>query len=282
MIDLHTHSTASDGGLSPAALVREAAHRGIKALALTDHDTVSGLQEAQDAAALHGVTFVRGIEIEIDWPHQGEFHLLGLCLGGLDAAFHDALNTLACWREERNLMLIERMREAGIEADLDEVRAGANTTSLGRPHFAAFLVKRNIVRSIEQAFNRYLRKGRPLYVPKKGLPFDEAVPLIHGAGGLAVLAHPLSLYLSWGRLPDFLADLKTRGLDGIEAWHPSAKAAACARLESIARGLGLRVTAGSDFHGELRHNRALGFTAGGLPIADRFFADLAEGRQLGS
>jgi hypothetical protein len=200
---------------------------------------------------------------------------------------------------------VEIMRAAGIEVDYEAIRAfagggmanrdspagggpaggGAEGGGLagdgpaggglvGRPHFGAFLISRRVVKNQEQAFKRWLGKGRPFYVPKEGLAFEKAAALIHDSGGAAVLAHPMSLYVSWGRLPGFLALLKEQGLDGIEAWHPAAKVKACKRLEELGRNLGLFVTAGSDFHGSARPERKLGYTAGDRKIEDLFLRGL--------
>jgi predicted metal-dependent phosphoesterase TrpH len=275
MIDLHTHSTASDGSFSPSALIAEAVKRGLSAIALTDHDTTGGIKEAAKAAKEKGIRFIPGIELEIAWDSNGEFHLLALGLDGLKNEFAAALEELARRRRERNLEIISRMNEAGIEVSYSEISAQSGH-SIGRPHFAAFLVQRKIVKNLRQAFDRYLGKGKPFYIPKMGLEFELASSLIHGSGGIAVLAHPMSLYTAWGKLPDLVKSLKEKGLDGIEAWHPSAKVSSCERLEDLGRKLGLYITAGSDFHGEARKDRKLGFTAGRRKISESFLDDIGE------
>jgi predicted metal-dependent phosphoesterase TrpH len=275
MIDLHTHSTASDGSYSPAALMAEAAKCGLTAIALTDHDTIAGLPEAAPAAEEKGIRFIPGVELEIAWNQKGEFHLLGLGINSPSPAFIAAIEELTRRRLERNLQIIEKMNQAGIGVSYDDIvsLAGgpeANERSIGRPHFAAFLVKRKIVKNREQAFKRYLGKGKPFYIPKTGLEFVKAVEVIKESGGIAVLAHPMSLYVAWGRLPDLTKNLKENGLDGLEAWHPNAKVSECKRLEELGSKLGLCVTAGSDFHGEGRPDRKLGITAGGKKIEESF------------
>ena len=284
MIDLHTHSSASDGSFSPSALIKEAEKRGLSALALTDHDTVDGLEEAAKAAGESGIRFIPGIELEIIWNEDapassagGEFHLLGLGLKRLSSDFLAAVEKLARRREERNLEIVDRMNKAGVAVSYDEIRTLAGETdlkgqrhSIGRPHFAAFLVNRKIVRNREQAFIRYLGRGKPFYIPKAGLEFERAAALIRDSGGIAVLAHPMSLYVAWGRLPNLIKNLKERGLDGIEAWHPTSKVSACKRLEDLGKKLELCVTAGSDFHGEARPDRKLGITAGGKKIDEAY------------
>jgi predicted metal-dependent phosphoesterase TrpH len=274
MIDLHTHSRASDGDLTPSALIRSAKERGISAIALTDHDTLDGLEEAREEALRQGIRFIPGIEFDINYEPvtvRGEFHLLGLGLTTISPGFRKTLGEIRHKREDRNLRLLERLREGlGREVDYGEVRALSGGGALGRPHFAALLVNRGIVKNQEQAFSKYLGKGQPLYIGKEKFEFARALDIIRKAGGIPVLAHPLSLHLSWGRLPDFVADLAAQGRMGIEAWHPSAGVQACRRLEGLGKSLGLYITAGSDFHGNSRPDRKLGITAGGRPIGERF------------
>jgi len=280
MIDLHTHSTASDGSFSPSALISEAVKHDLSAIALTDHDTTGGLKEAAKAAKENGIRFIPGIELEIAWKSDGEFHLLGLGLGELEDEFASALEELARRRLERNLEIVDRMNKAGIEVSYEDISAQATDgsesagRSIGRPHFAAFLADKKIVKNRSQAFSRYLGKGKPFYIPKEGLEFEPALKIIHESGGIAVLAHPMSLYTAWGKFPELIKSLKEKGLDGIEAWHPSTKVSYCRRLEELGRKFGLYITAGSDFHGEARKDRKLGFTAGGRKISESFLEEI--------
>jgi predicted metal-dependent phosphoesterase TrpH len=272
MMDLHTHSSASDGDLTPSELIEKAFLLGVNTLALTDHDTVSGLEVAEKTAKIRGIHFIPGIELEIqteepDFPLiRGEFHLLGLGIQSPTAEFLKTLDYLAGARDRRNRKMVEKMQAAGIEADYEAVKAFAGGGLVGRPHFGAFLISKKVVKNQEQAFKRYLGKDRPFYMPKEGLSFEKAARFIHEAGGIAVLAHPMSLYVAWGRLPQFVAILKDRGLDGLEAWHPTAKPKTCKRLDELGRSLDLCITAGSDFHGAARPDRKLGYTAGNRRI----------------
>ncbi|GHV90068.1 phosphatase [Spirochaetia bacterium] len=276
MVDLHTHSNASDGSLSPKELIQEAAKRGLSAIALTDHDTINGLEDARNEAAIQGIRFIPGIEIEITNKGPGEFHLLGLGITRPSPAFRKAVAELSRLREARNREILDKMHEFSIEATYEEVLALSGGHSVGRPHFAALLVNRGLVKNREQAFSRYLGAGKPFYAPKAGLDFERAAALIRESGGIPVLAHPMSLYVAWGRLPDLIRDLKDKGLAGIEAWHPTAKVRACRRLEELGKELGLYITAGSDFHGEARPDRKLGITAGGRKIEDAALAAIPE------
>ena len=292
MIDLHTHSNVSDGSFSPSALIGEAAKRGVSAIALTDHDSIGGLKEAEQAAFGQNIRFIPGVELQILWNSDtgGEFHLLGLGINKPSPGFFAAVEELNRRRENRNLEIVERMNKGGIDISYDEIKAFASgsetyepdqhksgnppASSIGRPHFAGFLVKRKIVKNREQAFVRYLGRGKPFYMPKAGLEFEMAASAIHESGGIVVLAHPMSLFLAWGRLPDQIKHFKDRGLDGLEAWHPTAKVSSCRRLEELGKNLELIVTAGSDFHGEGRPDRKLGITAGGKKIGEEYLEDI--------
>jgi len=297
MIDLHTHSNISDGDLSPDMLIEEAVRVGLKAIALTDHDTIKGLESAKIAAnKQENFKFIPGIEININWadgkPHGtpglgpgGEFHLLGLGLNTPSPAFINAVDELFRRRETRNREILDRMHELSLvnlesQEDIDEIWkeliAFSGGHSLGRPHFAALLIKRKIVKNVNQAFSRYLGVGKPLYVPKDGLFFEEAVALIRESGGIPILAHPFSLFVAWGRLPDLIKSLKDMGLAGLEAWHPTAKHGACRRVEALAQSLGLYVTEGSDFHGSLRPDRKLGYSRKGRKISDAVLEAIPE------
>ncbi|MCL2192009.1 MAG: PHP domain-containing protein [Treponema sp.] len=282
MIDLHTHSTASDGDLSPQDLVRAAKKRGIGVLALTDHDTLGGLEAAAQEARTQDIGFVPGIEISISWAGGegisglgpgGEMHLLGLGLHSPSPGFLAAISELSKRREARNRNILDRMHELSIDATWEEVLEVSGGHSIGRPHFATLLIRRKIVRNQEQAFARYLGIGKPLYVPKVGLAFDQATALIRESGGIPVLAHPMSLFVAWGRLPDLIKALKDRGLMGLEAWHPTTKPKSCRRLEALALDLGLHVTEGSDFHGNAWPDRKLGCSNKGREIS----SDLLKG-----
>ena len=271
MIDLHTHSNASDGSLSPGDLIAFAAKKGLSTIALTDHDTINGLAEAKNAAQNHNIGFIPGIEVEISMPERanGEFHLLGLGINKPNLAFIDAINMLLKGRDQRNQEIIKRASELNINITYDELLSYSGGKFIGRLHFAKLLIKKKVVKNIEQAFGRFLGKGKPLFIPKPALDFEKGVSIIRESGGLAVLAHPMSLYLAWSKLPDFINKLKSQGLDGIEAWHPSARVQDCKRLEELGHNNGLFITAGSDFHGENRPDRKMGHAAGGKKIERR-------------
>lgn len=273
MIDLHVHSTASDGQYSPAQIVQLAAEKKISVLSITDHDTVKGVEEAKKAAENTDLTFVPGVELSINFP-TGEFHLLGLGLKSISSGFQNILDTVIENRHKRNSQIIDLMRADGVDITLEEMYQEFPNTTLGRPHFAAMLQKKGIVKHRQQAFDRFLAHGRPWYVKKVGTNLDEAIVAIRESGGAPVIAHPMSLFLSWGKLPDALKDFYDRGVVGLEAYHPGARVTECLRLEEVAHKIGYFVTAASDFHGEkIRADRKLGHTCGGKKIEDRFWTE---------
>ena len=273
MIDLHTHTTASDGQYSPSELAKKMKNLHLSVWAVTDHDTVSGLAEAKKAADEYGITFVPGIELNIERPGC-EFHLLGLGLYEIKKSLTDIIEYLQNSRLERNLEIVRRMNADGINVTIEELTKEFPADSLGRPHIAKWLVENGVVKNTQAAFDKYLARGRPWYIERVGADFDAAAAAIYDCGGLPVIAHPLSLYLSWGKLEPVLEDLKSRGLAGLEAYHPGARLAEGRRLESISRTLGLFVTAGSDFHGEaVRRDRKPAHASGGMIIEDRFWTE---------
>lgn len=273
MIDLHSHSTASDGILSPADSARYAVEKGLSVWALTDHDTVSGLYDAAKICLENEIIFVPGIEINVQWP-TGEFHLLGLGLQKYSEDLRDVVEKADEARKNRNLELIEKMNKDGIDVTLEELESKFTESQIGRPHFAAFMVEKKIVKRRQDAFDKYLNRGRPWYVPHEGIDLDVAVEAIKSAGGVPVLAHPLSLYVSWGKMEETITKIRNHGVEGLEAWHPQARINEGFKLETLAKKLGMIVTAGSDFHGlGVRKDRHLGKTSGDQKIEDRFYFD---------
>lgn len=266
MIDLHIHSKSSDGEFTPSELAQKAKEAGLEAWALTDHDTISGNNEAAEESAKLGIDFVAGTELNIHWS-AGEFHLLGLGLKNESEKLNAVLNNLQQGRIDRNRQIVEKMRSDGVDVTYEQLQERYETSVIGRPHIAKFLVEKKLAYRNQDAFDRYLAKGRQWYVPRYGAPFQEAADAILSAGGIPVMAHPLSLYISWGKLWDLLAELKEQGLKGIEAWHPGAKVGEALRLKEFAEKFGLLITAGSDFHGpSVRKDRTLGITAGNKKI----------------
>ena len=271
MIDLHVHTTASDGQYTPSQIIQKASEKNIKVIAITDHDTTAGLKEALEEGKKLGVSVVPGIELNITFP-TGEFHLLGHGLKEPSKSLISIVENVIKNRNDRNLQIIEKMNADGVPLTIEEITNDYPDTVIGRPHFAAELVKLKVVKTRQQAFDQYLARGRKWYVPRICTNLDEAIVAIRDSGGVPVLAHPMSLYLSWGRLPDFLKECYEKGIVGIEAFHPGARVTECLRLEELGRKLGFIITAGSDFHGEkIRADRKLGHTCGGKKIEDKYY-----------
>ena len=271
MIDLHMHTTASDGQYTPSELVTKIKQKGISVFAITDHDTVKGLEEGKKAAQKENLIFIPGIEITIERPFC-EFHLLGLGLKRISNSLTEVITSLQNNRHERNLRIVQHMNDAGYKATLEEIQNDYPGQTLGRPHFAFWMEKRGIVKHHQQAFDKFLARGRPWFEEHSGANLDEAIVAINESGGIPVLAHPMSLYLSWSKMETAFIDFRERGIQGIEAFHPGARVTECLRLEEMARKLGFFVTAGSDFHGEkIRHDRKPGHTCGDKIIEDRFY-----------
>jgi predicted metal-dependent phosphoesterase TrpH len=274
MIDLHCHTTASDGSLTPALLASFALGSGLSHLAITDHDSIDGIESASAAAEGTGLSIIAGIELEVAWE-PGEFHVLGLRLRDLGGPIAEAARDMATGRRMRNILILDRIRSAGVDADMADLeRIAGSHGIIGRPHIAELLVEKKVVKTKQEAFDLYLGKGRLFYLPRTCLPLPQIIAAIHDSGGLAIVAHPMSLYASWSRLASLFIEWKELGIDGLEAWHPTAKVADCERLESMGRAAGFRISAGSDFHGPGRPDRHLGYTAGARPIADSYLADL--------
>jgi predicted metal-dependent phosphoesterase TrpH len=274
--DLHAHSSASDGALAPKALVDEAARRGVTTFALTDHDTTRGLAAAQARAAELGIELIPGIELSVS-EDQGrrQMHILGL---GIDPAHPELVRVAADLdgqRVRRVQAMVERLRELGIEIDAAQVRERAGDAALGRPHVARVLVASGVCRDADEAFARFLGRGRPAFVPRLGLCARDAIAAIHESGGVASLAHPnLSVGVDApGGLEAFVDRVAGAGLDGLEVEHPSHTPAMRKRLRRMARAYGLLATGGSDFHGDRTQDAPLG----SLPRQERSRRELYAG-----
>jgi len=256
-IDLHTHSSCSDGSLSPRELVQLAKKRDLRAIALTDHDTVAGVAEAVAAGKELGVEVVTGVEISAQYP-PGTMHILGYCFSPSQPELLKALKKLQKARAARNPKIIERLQALGLEITTDEV-LNLSSGQVGRPHIAKALVNRGYVSSIDEAFSRYLKKGAVAYAEKFRFSPREAIALIRGAGGLAVLAHPSTLGINKPReLTLLVKELQEMGLAGLEVFYPNHTEETVVLYQDIAKKLGLVRTGGSDFHGNLRDHSYLG------------------------
>jgi hypothetical protein len=274
MIDLHTHSTMSDGTLAPAELARAAAGAGLHAVALTDHDTLAGLEEFHEAARAAGVTAVSGVEMCASW-YAGSMHILGLFLHPPHQALDRLLVGIRDNREKRNALIIAKLKALGLEVSYAEATALAGGDVMGRLHIAKALVSRGDCKDLAEAFDRYLGGGKPAYV-RRFLPLpEELIHTIHEAGGVAVWAHPLAqVRTSPAKLRQTARFLKDLGLDAMEVHYPEFTPQETETAAAIAAQVGLLASGGSDFHGEHSPGISLGTGRGTLHVPDDLLAAL--------
>jgi hypothetical protein len=248
-IDLHLHSSYSDGTLSPAALVEEARVLKLRGIALTDHDTVEGVDEFLRAARLAGIPALSGLEISSSFRGYS-LHILAY---GIDCGHRElaaGLARLQAGREERNEKIIARLQELGLEIRLDELASLSGCGQTGRPHIARLLVRKGVVSTPDDAFRLYLRKGAPAWAGRYVFPAEECIALIHRAGGAAVLAHPGQIAPHPSSMSLLIGQLAREGLDGIEAHYPGYGSNTIRELKKIAGRHKLVITGGSDYHGD--------------------------------
>jgi 3',5'-nucleoside bisphosphate phosphatase len=276
MVDLHIHTTCSDGGLTPGEVVAYALARGLGAVAITDHDSVEGNDEAVRVGREAGLPVVPGVEISTQWEGI-TFHLLGYGLSRLTERVRRSFEFLVESRRQRNPRMIRRLQELGLDITLDEVFAEAGESLVGRPHFARVLLRKGAVGSMQQAFDRYLGRGAPAYVHKERLTPAQSAELIREAGGVMVLAHPGLLEGErQGALAGVLAHLLSLGLAGIEVYYSRHTAEQVARYGELARRHGLLLTGGSDFHRPGEGGPEMGIGYGSLRVPDECYQALIE------
>ena len=250
-VDLHSHSTASDGACAPAVVVREAHRLGLSAIALTDHDTTAGLAEASAEGERLGVRLVPGVELSAVEDDQ-ETHILGLHLHDI-SPIDDKLAGLRVMRRDRAMKIVELLNANGVRITFESVLEQAGDAAIGRPHVARALIAEGWAVDARDAFDRYLASGRPGYVGKERLSIPDAIALIHRAGGLAIVAHPAQ-----GGTRQRIRVLADHGLDGVEVKHPSHLPDDIQRLSALVEEFGLVPSGGSDWHGTPANQRALG------------------------
>ena len=271
-IDLHVHSTASDGILSPARVVAEAAARDVWLLSIADHDTTDGIREARTAAAEAGLILVPGVELSVG-AEQHEIHVLGYFIDLDNQPLQDILRTLRGARDLRNERIVARLRELGAPIDLARVREIAGDGSVGRPHIAKALVEARHCASMGEAFGRYLARGKPGYVGRERLGPAEAAQAIRQAGGTPVLAHPGKL--GHRRRIEEIVDM---GMEGVEAFHSDHVEKDVELILDIAKSRNLLVTAGSDSHGP-QSERPIEIGSLAVPewVGEKFLAGAPDG-----
>lgn len=267
MIDLHMHSTMSDGSLSPEALAGACAKADLTAAALTDHDTLAGTRRFLRACEAAGLTGIAGVELSAEFG-PGTMHLLGYVPEAAIDPLQAALLRVQESRGERNDQILAALDGLGCHVPQEEVLAIAGDGVVGRPHIAAIMQRHGYVSSREEAFRRYLGKGCPAYRDRYRLSSNACISLLHEHGGVAVLAHPFTLQVSASRLAHLLDDLVADGLDGVEVLYPEHHLERRRLFGRLAQKRGLLETGGSDFHGDLNPAISLGRGFGCLVVPD--------------
>ena len=278
MIDLHCHSTFSDGTYTPGELVVMARDAGLTALALTDHDSTGGIADFVSANEEYNddaLTCVPGIEISSDVP-KGTLHMLGYYVDHTDAGLEEQLLPIRDGREYRNKQILVQINELGCELMWDEVLGFAGDDVVGRPHFAMAMIEKGFVKNKQQAFDQYLAKGKPAYADRFRLLPEKSVAMIKSAGGVSVLAHPYTLDLGKAALRNYVGELSEMGLDGIEIHYPMHADYLRKQYLSLAAEFNLLITGGSDFHGDVNPAIRLGRGFGSLDVADELLDKLKE------
>ncbi len=280
-IDLHLHSTASDGSLSPDQILHHAVECGLKAIAITDHDTVAGAASALDHGVPENLDFLTGVEISAGYPQgfgdAGSIHILGYGITLENELLNELLEKQQQARTSRNPRIIEKLNRLDIKVSIDEIAAETGREEIARPHIAAHLVRKGYAADMDEAFDRYLARGRPAYVDKFRAPAAEAIEAIGNAGGIAVLAHPgLLAEPVHNRLEELIAAMMPMGLGGIEAYYPGHTPGEVSAYQNLAEKFDLLVSGGTDFHGEINPEIRMGTGLGDMYIPYEVFEQLAE------
>ncbi|MGH1366159.1 MAG: PHP domain-containing protein [Calditrichia bacterium] len=252
MIDLHMHSTYSDGSQTPEQLMQEAKELGLTAIALTDHDTIDGIPEFMELGKKYGIRAIPGVEISVDTklPNNGHMHILGLLLDPDSEELKTTLNYLMEQRNLRAQKIITKLNDLNVDVTMQELLDEAGEGAIGRPHVAKIMLRKGIVSSIQEAFDIYLAKGKPAYMDKMKLDENDAFKMIHDAGGLAILAHPHFMhYDSIDEAVERIMALKELGLDGFEVHYSAMPQAYTDRLVALAEEHDFIISGGSDYHG---------------------------------
>jgi hypothetical protein len=280
-IDLHIHSTASDGSLTPADIIDQAQKLNLAAIAITDHDSVDGSKEALQIGIPPSLHFLTGVEISAAhppfFPGSGSFHILGYAIRLDHRALNQNLDKLQDARKNRNPEILRRLNKLGFQITLEEVNQGVGQGQLGRPHIAYAMVKKGFVKSIDEAFDKYLGTARPAYVDKYRIECEQAINIIRKAGGVPVLAHPALLNIENDqKLETLLQNLIKIGLAGVEVYYPGHSPQQIRRYTELTRKYGLLMTGGTDFHGSIMPKIKMGSGTGDLFIPYNLYEDLID------
>jgi 3',5'-nucleoside bisphosphate phosphatase len=282
LIDLHSHSTISDGTDPPATVIAMAVDRALTAIALTDHDTLQHIAPARVAADELGIRLVPATEIScgLDGRAPGTLHLLVYFLDDSASPLGARLGALQTARQSRNVLIVQALRDNGVDITLDEVLAEAGTGTVGRPHLARVLMDKGAVGSIQEAFDRWLAKGRPAYFERERLGTEVAIDLAHASGAVTVVAHPHSLGLDTKELDRFVAELAEAGLDGLECEYGRYTPEERGELSALAARHRLAPTGGSDYHGDNKPDLSIGIGQGDLAVPDELLDNLESRRRV--
>jgi len=259
-VDLHMHSTHSDGTCSPFELVQLAEKRGLRAIAITDHDTLSHIKETLEIGSVMNMEVIAGVEVSADFT-GGTMHILGYFVDPSSDELFDMLERFRTARADRNPKIIKKLNELGLPIAYEEVVREASGGPIGRPHIARVLVKKGLVSNFQEVFDKYLTKGGPAYIDRVRFSAEKIISVIHKAQGLAVLAHPKQLKIEDNNKLDALVEKLTQsGLDGIEVYSSCHSKKESQRYASLAEKYNLLISGGSDFHGMNKEHIEMGFT----------------------
>ncbi len=273
-VDLHLHTTASDGVLSPAEIVRYAKRKGLQAIAITDHDTINGCEEGVSEGDRIGFEVIPGIEISAEYS-PGSMHILGFFLDIHHPLLNERLEFLQKARAERNPKMVAKLNELGIKVTYEEVLRASGGGQVGRPHFATVLLEKKVVKSFQEAFDRFLKKGASAYVDKFRFSSKEALHFIHESGGVAVLAHPNTLGVSrYTELEKVIVRLVDEGLQGVEVYYPEHSSSEVAQYKALAERYNLLSTGGTDYHGIEKNELDIGVGRGEMKLPYSIVEDI--------
>lgn len=279
-IDLHIHSGASDGTDTPSEIILKAQSLDLKAIAITDHDTIDGSKEALKLGIPSALAFLTGVEISALPPKpftcSGSFHILGYGIELDNAELTRTLETLQQARKNRNPRILENLNRLGFNISLEEVKTLVGEGQVGRPHIAQVMVNKGFVRDLNEAFDKFLARGKPAYVDKFRIDSRQAIDVIHNAGGLPFLAHPGLVGLAENeKIEDLIAELKKEGLKGIEVHYPEHSEKQTERFLHMARTQHLLVSGGTDYHGSIKPDIKMGVGRGTLSIPFEVYQKIA-------
>ncbi|MGL5677060.1 MAG: PHP domain-containing protein [Cellulosilyticaceae bacterium] len=264
LIDLHVHSNRSDGTFSPEEVAHLAKEAGLRAIALTDHDTLEGVKACMETGASIGLEVIPGIELSGDF-HGKEIHIIGYFIDSENMMLKDTLTGVLEERDARNLEMLHKLQALGFALEMQDLSQGPHKEIITRAHFARALREKGYIKDNNEAFDKYIGAGCPAYVPKASLSFIQCIDLIHQCGGVAVLAHPGIYKFCKGNMKELILELKAHCIDGVEVIYPKHAPETIAMLTKFCKEQDLAITGGSDFHGankpETQIGKGLGVTA---------------------